>query len=216
VVREDEQRAAVGSAEHQLNGPLRHVDPASQRALAIVDEDLPVGDVDVPGAVLDDALAPALGERLHVGERTVGLHGPSIRDVLGAVRDVDAPARQRRHQSHRVEVVRPAPSRRVHPGIRLVGRLAEDAPRGQEQAAVGRHILLRLRAPHLVDEHLRDGLVVQRVEIDLIVELAVDPDIAGHGDHRTLARRRRLRLEDRHLVGRASRREGIDRAIAAG
>ena len=66
VVREDEERAAVRSAEHDLDRTLGHIDPADGPARLVVDEDLSVRDVDVARAIRGDALAAALGERLKI------------------------------------------------------------------------------------------------------------------------------------------------------
>src|SRR4051812_41504723 len=66
VMPEDEQRAPIRAAEHQLDRTLRHVDAADRLPVAVVHEDLAVGHVDVSRAVGDNALAAAVGERLQV------------------------------------------------------------------------------------------------------------------------------------------------------
>src|SRR4051812_1025766 len=136
VMPEDVERAAIGSAEDQLYGPLGNVDAANRLAVARVNEDLTVGDIDIAGAIGNGALAAAFRERLQIAERAAGLHGRAIGAVLGAARHVDALAGPGGDQSVGIEVVRPSPAGRVHSGIRVVGRLSEHAAERQHETAV--------------------------------------------------------------------------------
>ena len=54
-MREDEERAAVGTADHQLERAFGNVDPAQQRSGGIVDEHLPVRDVEIARRIARDA-----------------------------------------------------------------------------------------------------------------------------------------------------------------
>ena len=71
MLGKDEQRAAAGAAEYDVGGTLGHVDAGDLLACRIVDEDLSVGNVDVPFAIDCDAFAAAVGERLQIMQGSV-------------------------------------------------------------------------------------------------------------------------------------------------
>src|SRR3982751_3799998 len=102
----------------------------------VVDEPLPVGDVDISLAVYRNAFSRALGKRLQVLERAVGLHGPAVGPIFRITGDEDAAAGECRYQPVRIEIVGPPPASFIHAGVGIVRPLAEDTPGGQEEASV--------------------------------------------------------------------------------
>ena len=184
VVRQDEERAAVRAAEA---GAAVGRSGTSMRptllAVAAVDEDLAVGDVDVAGRVRR--------RRSRRRARRTRCRSPSVPSGLTTARDRCGsrrrssgrrarPARAR-DEAVGVERVRPAPAGRVHAGIGVVGSLAEDAPGGQEQAAVRRHVFLRLRRSSRRAANISRQRACTRsvVEVELVGELAVVPHVDG-------------------------------------
>ena len=82
VMREDEEGAAIGSAEQDLYRTLGHIYFTNRRAASVIDENLSVRDVDVALDVHGGALAAAIDERIQIAQRAVGLHDGAARAVL--------------------------------------------------------------------------------------------------------------------------------------
>src|SRR5580698_9798792 len=110
MVGKDEEGAAVGAAEDDVDRALGNVDLGDLLARRIVDDDLAVGDVDVAFAIDGDALAAAVDEGFEVFERAVGANYCAVGAIFGCARNVDALAWMGGDESVGVEVVREAPA----------------------------------------------------------------------------------------------------------
>ena len=72
---EDEEGLAVFAAEDEIDGTVWNFDGVDEFAGGVVDVDLSGGDVDVAFGILRDAFASLLGEKLGIGEGSVGCYG---------------------------------------------------------------------------------------------------------------------------------------------
>ena len=185
---------------------------------AVVDEDLPVGDVDVARRC-PRRRSRRRARRTAVRSPSVpsGLHGRAVGPVLGAAGDVDALPGQRRDAGRRrrgcatsASPCRPCPD------------TSRPGPAGTRARPAGTGCRRATRTPAasaLVDvarEHLRERRVLVGVEIELVRELAVVPHVDGQDRRRARVRRAGCGCEHGELVGRRVGPERVDRAFRPG
>src|SRR5271157_6201412 len=150
MVGKNEQGAAAGAAENDIDGTFRHVDPPDLLARAVINEDLSVGNVDIAFAIDGDAFTAALREGLQIAERAVGVHQRPVGDVFRLAADIGAIAGKGTDEAISVEIIGKPP------GVGGVRRsLLEHASRGQKDTAVWRNVLLCFGRGHIFLEHLR-------------------------------------------------------------
>ena len=85
-MRQDEERAAIGAAEQQLDRTVGHVDAADGLAGPVVDEDLAIRHVHVAVGVARRAFPAAFREHLEIAERAVDLDRRAVRAVVDSAR----------------------------------------------------------------------------------------------------------------------------------
>src|ERR1700733_1028298 len=66
-VREDEERAVIGTTEDEIDGTFGHIDASDELPVGAVDLHLTGGQIDVAGLVLGDTFPACIGEELHIG-----------------------------------------------------------------------------------------------------------------------------------------------------
>ncbi len=79
-----------GAAEHNVDRPLGHVDLRDLLSRRVIDEDLPVGDVDIAVAIDGDALSAALRKGLEISQRAISADERAIGAVLRRTADINS------------------------------------------------------------------------------------------------------------------------------
>ena len=110
VVREDEERSAVLSAEDKLQWALGDVDLRNLPAFWRVDKDLAVGHIHVPRGIYGDAFAAAWREGLQIAQRAIGIYLCAVGDVFGFVAHIYVIAGRSTDETVGIEIVREPPT----------------------------------------------------------------------------------------------------------
>src|ERR1035441_9424887 len=109
MVGKNEQGAATGAAEDDIDGTFRHVDPPDLLASTVINEDLSVRNVDIAFAIDGDAFIAAVRKGLQLAERAVRVHQRSVCDVFRLAADINAVAGKGTDEAVSVQIVRETP-----------------------------------------------------------------------------------------------------------
>lgn len=104
-MRKNKQGAPILTAKYDVDGSLRYVDFRDLRARRAVNENLSIGDINIPRFVFGNALSTALSEDLQILQRAIRCYDGAISTILRSTAYIHVPTSASTNKSVSIEIV---------------------------------------------------------------------------------------------------------------